>query len=1075
MAELLTDAQIFALNEDFNMGPAWNRAQPKAGADPAPSQVKAVNTAEALWRGLPWSISPFDDEHVAERLRYPLALHSRLMFETQGRSSDPFPERIKALINPYLVAAAALTSVRVGSAQSGGIGPSPQDPGVDQTARDAAARAQTTADNAQAAADAADAAAAAAQTTADRAEGDAEANAQDIETNRTAIAKKQNQLMPPTNSEADKATSTAARVWSSALIRRVVESIVPAWARALNPPAEASPLLLESDHQSGTVALARNTWTTVGTITIPKAKLSGKLAILFDATADRTRGQGTISVRVMRGAVNVRTATDEVEVSGDAEHEQIVVLATDTPPETEDAVYTIQVNHNSANLAGTVHAREIIVLGGGVTGAGGGGLTEAQVRTIATTIADTAANAAVENGVQIPARAAPGNEIAGVQQYFGADFYAPDATEDQALLAHKNGSTYWGDVATQDDVDAGDVWTAYPTSSAASLTTNLRNHADRSVSKAAGLMVITAAFTTATRKYEVDDRYYIAPHQGTEAFMVLVSKAGGGPGLTIAERAALLVLIPEPAIIAFTTTNELTAAVRDITLGIPNPELLTGDVWVQGEIQGQPALARQKWTTATASLRLRLNASVGGTVSQAIASNKQLEVRLRFYDAANGGNELERVGVNIPLVKLPAAGTSSGGGQTPSTGGAGAVRGALIATSSVLSTSANQWANNSNHNSHSWSIDSKIPADKKTTTDLDRTKIAVFSRYLLALPAKPFSDVEDSVNGIWIVSKVGGAEQSTVFVPWGHFSGASTNDYSLNVGGNSYIYVTMNDHGAGAWGPELRGAGDAPAPNTTLEVYYAQAGGGGGSSAGGGGGVTQPAVYEQLKEIFSGIINAGFWRPDDDTSSIAIFRTSFAEQVALMKIILEDPVVIFNKSGDFRRFEIRFEDVEFLTAPSRLSFTISIDGIPLGDVGEGAQPLAERTSDIFVAMGNLVNLGEASENLSPKFSIGVSTGAPVVQATQRYSDPKEEISKFLYQQARDNHHLEMVVTFYAHDAITGAIDRDNPFGEKHLIITTFEESDFQDVFNFKGQALSLAQFNALTSKDDETIYFITDG
>lgn len=522
-------------------------------------------------------------------------------------------------------------------------------PGVDQTARDAARRALEAAE--------------AAQDTANRAEGDAEANAQDIDTNALAIRGKQDKLMPPSNAEADAATATAIRGWTAALIRRVVESIVPQWARNINPPDEATPLLLESAYVSGTVALVRNSWVTVGTITIPKDKLSGKIAILFDATADRTSGAGTLSVRVMRGTTNVRTATDEVEVSGQAEHEQIVVLATDTPPETEDAVYTIQVNHNSANLVGTVHAREIIVLGGGVAGSGGGGLTEEQVRKIATTIAQTAANdaanAAVSNGVQIPARAAPGNEISGVQQYFGADFYAPDAEHGQRLTAHRNGSTFWETPVTQDDIDAGDVWTAYPTNNATSLATNLRQHADRSVSKAAGLIVITADFTTVTRSYEDGDRYYIAPHQDTEAFMVLVSKAGGGGtgtgtgvNLSTAQRVALLDLIPDPASITFPDVATLEALVADITIAIPNPEILTGDVWVEGEIQGQPALARQKWTTATASLRLQINASTSRSVASGIIDEPQLEVRLRFFDASSAGNEIERLGVNIPLVRL---------------------------------------------------------------------------------------------------------------------------------------------------------------------------------------------------------------------------------------------------------------------------------------------------------------------------------------------------------------------------------------------------------------------------------------
>ena len=63
----------------------------------------------------------------------------------------------------------------------------------------------------------------------------------------------------------------------------------------------------------------------------------------------------------------------------------------------------------------------------------------------AKTIADNSANTAVENGVQVPARAAPGNEINGVQQYFESDFYAPDAENGQVLTANRNGTATWED------------------------------------------------------------------------------------------------------------------------------------------------------------------------------------------------------------------------------------------------------------------------------------------------------------------------------------------------------------------------------------------------------------------------------------------------------------------------------------------------------------------------------------------------------------------------------------------------------------------------------------------------------
>ena len=73
----------------------------------------------------------------------------------------------------------------------------------------------------------------------------------------------------------------------------------------------------------------------------------------------------------------------------------------------------------------------------------GDGVTATQAKAIAETEAKKFANLAVENGVQIPARAAPGNEIAGVRQYWDADFYAPDSEDGYVFSSRRNGSTHW--------------------------------------------------------------------------------------------------------------------------------------------------------------------------------------------------------------------------------------------------------------------------------------------------------------------------------------------------------------------------------------------------------------------------------------------------------------------------------------------------------------------------------------------------------------------------------------------------------------------------------------------------------
>lgn len=125
---------------------------------------------------------------------------------------------------------------------------------------------------------------------------------------------------------------------------------------------------------------------------------------------------------------------------------------------------------------------------------------------------------------------------------------------------------------------------------------------------------------------------------------------GGGAAPTTKQQIADLDLIPIPAGIRFTTADGLTDAVKRIELSIPNPEILTGDVWVEGWTQGQRGLTRTKWTTATSSLRIQLTDSVASSVSQGNFDSSQIEVRLRFYDASSGGNEIERIGVNIPLI-----------------------------------------------------------------------------------------------------------------------------------------------------------------------------------------------------------------------------------------------------------------------------------------------------------------------------------------------------------------------------------------------------------------------------------------
>ena len=126
-------------------------------------------------------------------------------------------------------------------------------------------------------------------------------------------------------------------------------------------------------------------------------------------------------------------------------------------------------------------------------------------------------------------------------------------------------------------------------------------------------------------------------------------------GLTQAQQIALLSLVAKPGGISFKGTADLAAKVKTIRINVQNPEILTGDVWVEGWTQGQPGGgARTKWANNVANLDIVLSDASARAVSTALiaSDDEEVEVRLRFYDAANAGNEIERIGLNLPLVNI---------------------------------------------------------------------------------------------------------------------------------------------------------------------------------------------------------------------------------------------------------------------------------------------------------------------------------------------------------------------------------------------------------------------------------------
>lgn len=360
---------------------------------------------------------------------------------------------------------------------------------------------------------------------------------------------------------------------------------------------------------------------------------------------------------------------------------------------TADAAGTYTLPAAAPGVRGGVQAITNTIIDAG-TSTGIFGWALSHIKRVAQAIANDAANAAVENGVQVPARAAPGNEIGGKQQYFGADFYAADAEHGQVFTAHRNGSPFWGDPndipavvqVSPGVIDKNNIPDSFRVSvltrnGFASTATkvhvellgqtvevaydpairehNLRLQVNAALRTAIGAHTAAGAgsVTALTTTFRTAANVIVAGTQVINEMQVVAGPSGSAvsAGLTTAQQIALLALIREPAVIAFSTQDALEKAVKTVRLGIPNPELLTGDVWYEGEIQGQPALARAKWSSATAALILTVSESVAGNIATAVASDTELEVRLRFFDAANAGKEIERIGVNIPLVKIPAA------------------------------------------------------------------------------------------------------------------------------------------------------------------------------------------------------------------------------------------------------------------------------------------------------------------------------------------------------------------------------------------------------------------------------------
>ena len=123
-------------------------------------------------------------------------------------------------IVPQLLAPLVSLGITPGTSTSTPSGPG--GPAVDQVARDAARAAQNTAD--------------VANQKADTNKVQRERLANTVQDVSDKADENEAKLVTPSDAEADAATSNTVRGWAAAKIRRVVEAIVPAWARQVDPP-----------------------------------------------------------------------------------------------------------------------------------------------------------------------------------------------------------------------------------------------------------------------------------------------------------------------------------------------------------------------------------------------------------------------------------------------------------------------------------------------------------------------------------------------------------------------------------------------------------------------------------------------------------------------------------------------------------------------------------------------------------------------------------------------------------------------------------------------------------------------
>lgn len=122
--------------------------------------------------------------------------------------------------------------------------------------------------------------------------------------------------------------------------------------------------------------------------------------------------------------------------------------------------------------------------------------------------------------------------------------------------------------------------------------------------------------------------------------------------LTLPQQIGLLDFRVDPVSIIYPNGGGASAIARQYSLIPNNPSVITQDLWVEGLIQGQPGMARTKWTDAVVP-RLELPVAGRDAIIGAIELAGNVDLTLNFYDAAIAGNLLSSYRRLVSLTELP--------------------------------------------------------------------------------------------------------------------------------------------------------------------------------------------------------------------------------------------------------------------------------------------------------------------------------------------------------------------------------------------------------------------------------------